>query len=178
MSYEIYDNNNKVTSNNIDDGFTIKLYFDNTLLDSYNVKTEYLKINNLSIKEEEKVIYNVSLGATYNDFVKNIDTSGEITILNKSGNEVSLDSKVKTFDTVNINLSSGDVKYTISVFGDITGSGSVTAGDIAKMYQGVKGKITLDNTSILAGDVTKNGKVEINDVAKAYSYLKGKLSSL
>lgn len=74
MSYEIYDNNNKVTSNNIDDGFTIKLYFDNTLLDSYNVKTEYLKINNLSIKEEEKVIYNVSLGATYNDFVKNIDT--------------------------------------------------------------------------------------------------------
>lgn len=77
-----------------------------------------------------------------------------------------------------IKLSSKTVEYQISVLGDVTGTGTVTAGDIAKMYQSVKGKITLDNVALLAGDVTQDGKVAVNDVAKAYAYLKGKLTSL
>ena len=179
MSYKIFNaNENNITSGNIDDNYSMKLYLDDVLLDTYTIKTEYLEINNLDIKEEDKIIYNISLDTTYNDLLKNVNTNGIVTVVDYQGNKVSLDSKVKTSDVLIIKLISSETRYTLSVFGDVTGSGSVTAGDVAKLYQNVKGKITFDEISILAGDVTKNGKIEINDVAKAYTYLKGKLSSL
>lgn len=179
MNYEIYDaNNSKITSGNIDEGYSIKLYIGDKLIDTYTVKTEYLDIKNIDVKKESKIIYNITLGTTYNELIKNIDTSGTISVLDKNGKEVDLGSNVKSYDEIVIKLSSSEEKYKMSVFGDVTGSGSVTAGDIAKMYQSVKGKITLDEVALLASDVTVNGKVEVNDVAKSYSYLKGKLQSL
>ena len=56
----------------------------------------------------------------------------------------------------------------ISVFGAITGSGSVTAGDIAKMYQGVKGKITLDNTSLPLTTTAAEVSSQLDSIAKIY----------
>ncbi len=167
----------EVTSGNIEDNYYLRLLRDGVIVDTYKIRVEYFELKNLAVNDENKIIYNLNLNSTYNDLIKNIDTSGEVRFFDKNNRQLQLSDKVMTYSTLQVKLSSGTKTYQLSVFGDVTGTGTVTAGDIAKIYQAVKGKITLDTVSTLAADVTHDGKIAVNDVAKAYSYLKGKISS-
>lgn len=179
LNYNIYNASNEViTSGNIDDNFSIKVLKGSRVFESYAIKTEYLKIDNLSVEEESKIIYNVSLGTTYNTLIGNIDTSGIIEIFDKSGKLLEETSVVKTASVIKIKLSSTTVEYKLSVLGDLNGNGSVDAGDIAKLYQNVKKKNTFDEIDILAGDVKKDDEILISDVSKLYKHLKDNSFSL
>ena len=171
----------EMSAGNVSDDCSVKFYKGDTLLDTYSVRVEYLDITNLSVNEEEKIIYNLTLGTSYNEILSNISTSGEVSIYKEVKGEktaVSKDSEVKTNDVVVIKLSSKTVEYVISVVGDLNGTGSVDGGDIAKLYQNVKEKNQFNNAEILAGDVNYNGVIDGGDVAKLYTYLKGKLPNL
>ena len=179
LIYHIYNSENQeISSGTVSDNYQLKVYVGDILVDTYIIKTEFLEISDLPVKEEDKVIYHIGLSTTYSDIAKNISTSGTVEFYDKNGVKLENSIQVKSYSSLKVKLSSGIQQYQIAVLGDVTGSGNMNAGDIAKMYQIVKGKITADDISTLAGDVTFNGKIEINDVAKAYSYLKGKLTSL
>lgn len=70
-------------------------------------------------------------------------------------------------------------EYIIIIKGDVTGTGLSNVSDVAKLYQYLKGKITMDYCFIEAGNVTGSTvEIKINDVAKLYQYIKGKVDSL
>ena len=84
-------------------------------------------------------------------------------------------------------LKTGDILYKnpyrykniIVVKGDVTGSGTSTVSDVAKLYQYLKGKITMNKEYVIAGNVVDSDDViKINDVAKLYQFIKGKISSI
>ena len=182
IDIKIFNKNNTEITDIIEDGYTLNLYYkaSETLLGTYKIKTEYLELSkDLSLNTDDgNIIYNILLNTTYADIKNNIDTSGIITITDSKGTTINDNKSAATGDIISIELSSQTVEYTISVKGDLTGSGSVTAGDIAKSYQYLRKKITMDKQSILAGDVTDTGTITAGDVAKLYQYLRGKINSL
>ena len=68
--------------------------------------------------------------------------------------------------------------YILSVLGDVTGSGSVNVGDIAKTFQYIKEKITMEREYQIAADTTLDNKIKLNDIIKSFQYIKGKIESL
>ena len=65
------------------------------------------------------------------------------------------------------------------VKGDVTGSGKAAISDVAKLYQGLRGKITLTEYEKEAGNVVDtDNEIKINDIAKLYQYVRGKINSL
>ena len=173
LDYEVLDsNNNKITSGNINDNYKLNLYYDDTLLDTYSLILEYLNINDLNVSDDN-IIYDIPIGTTSSELLSHISTSGTITVDTKSTSNV-----LNTGDKVSIKLSSRTVNYTISVYGDVTGSGNLSVGDVAKIYQFVRNKIELNNYEKLSADVTGDGNVTVADVAKSYQFLRGKIGSL
>lgn len=69
-------------------------------------------------------------------------------------------------------------EYTAIILGDITGSGTVDIGDVAKLYQHIRGAIDMEKEFKLAGDVYKDSKLELNDVAKLYQYVRKGIEKL
>ena len=173
LDYEVLDsNNNKITSGNINDNYKLNLYYDDTLLDTYSLILEYLNINDLNVSDDN-IIYDIPIGTTSSELLSHISTSGTITVDTKSTSNV-----LNTGDKVSIKLSSRTVNYTISVYGDVTGSGNLSVGDVAKIYQFVRNKIELNDYEKLSADVTGDGNVTVADVAKSYQFLRGKIGSL
>ena len=69
-------------------------------------------------------------------------------------------------------------EYTAVILGDITGNGIIDIGDVAKLYQHIRGSFEMKKEFILAGDVYRDSKLELNDVAKLYQYVRGGINSL
>ena len=86
---------------------------------------------------------------------------------------------VGTGTKVIIKLSSGTKEYTLVIKGDVTGTGTSSVSDVAKLYQYLKKKINMEDCFIEAGNVVNtDNEIRINDVAKLYQFIKGKISSL
>lgn len=179
VSYKIYNTaNEEVTTGTITNNYKLKIYHGDTLLDSYTIETEFLEITNLKIQEDTNIIHQVKLNTTYQALIANIKTSGTIEIEDAEGSKVELSDIAKTSDIISIHLSSKTVTYKISVLGDITGTGTVTIGDVGRLYQYKRGKIQLNEEFILAGDVTYNGKIDIGDVGRLYQFRRGRIPTL
>ena len=103
----------------------------------------------------------------------------QVNIYNKN-NESKETGKLFTGDKVKIYLDETLVsEYTVSVKGDVTGTGTSTVSDVAKLYQYLKGKIEMDDCYKEAGNVVGTDEtIKVNDVAKLYQFIKGKISSL
>ena len=165
--------------NDIKDGLVVSYNMHANILANWAKLFINLKLDeNLNI-DDNNTIYNVKFDTEYTDVLNNMSTNGTINLVLLNDVEINLTSKVKTNDTIKFQLSGGkNVEYKISVLGDVTGSGDINIEDIAKLYQNVKGKITLNDIELLAGDVTYDGDIDISDVAKSYQYLKGKITEL
>lgn len=87
-----------------------------------------------------------------------IGTGNKISIFDKEGNKVS--------------------EYAAVVLGDTTGNGIVDVGDVAKLYQHLRGAIEMDREFWLASDVYHDSILELNDVAKLYQYVRKGITSL
>ena len=60
---------------------------------------------------------------------------------------------------------------------DVTGTGTSTVSDVAKLYQYLKGKVTMDDCYVKAGNVVdSDSTIKVNDVAKLYQFIKGKIN--
>lgn len=69
-------------------------------------------------------------------------------------------------------------EYTAVIPGDTTGDGIVDVGDVAKLYQHLKGAFDMNKEFKLASDVFNDSVLELNDVAKLYQYVKKGIESL
>ena len=97
VSAKIVDkDNNEVTSGNVAEGFKFSVYHGETLLDEYTFIEEYFNIENLIVDDANKIIKRVVLGTIYSDLVKNITTTGTITVKDKDGNVLENSNIAKT----------------------------------------------------------------------------------
>jgi len=174
-SYKIFHNETEVQEGNITSGMTLKIYYNEEEIDSYNIIDEYLNLDKLNIKDNKYIIKNIS---TVENFKKDINTTGNIIVVDKDGKVLNNTDKITTNSKVKIELPTTNYNYTIVVIGDVTGSGDIFIGDISKLYSYYKNTIEMDKCYILAGDVTNDGVIEINDISKLYQYFKKTIDSL
>ena len=153
----------------------IEFYHNDDIIDSYNITNDYLNLSKLKIKDDKYIIKNIS---TVESLKKEIDTSGNIIVQDKTGNKMEDKERLTTDSKVIITVSDKNYEYTVVILGDITSSGDIFIGDISKLYQYFKKTIEMDECYVIAGDVTYDGIIEINDIAKLYQYFKGTINSL
>lgn len=175
--YKVINDNQEITSGNIQNGMKLKVYLNNKEVDLFDIKitNEHINLDKLNIKNNKYIIKNIS---TVANLKQEIDTSGNITVLDKEGNPLEDTAYLTTDSKVKIQLSDNTYEYTIVILGDITGSGDIFIGDISKLYQYYKKTINMEECYIIAGDITYDNIIEINDVAKLYQYYKKIINSL
>ena len=180
VTYKIFNGEEEITSGNISKGMVVKVYYNDEEVYTYNITNEYLEfIDPLEVVDETKRIYNVKLNTSVNDLLSKINTSGTIIVRNNKNEVISGNALVGTGTKVIIKLSSGTKEYTLVIKGDVTGTGTSSVSDVAKLYQYLKKKINMEDCFIEAGNVVNtDNEIRINDVAKLYQFIKGKISSL
>ncbi len=180
VNAKVYDDqNNEVSSGTIHGSYKLIISYNSTSLGEYTFNEEYLELDeSLIVDDTNKIIKRQVNGTTVEELTGNISTSGNVTIKNKNGQTLSSTDKLKTGDVVEVKLSSGTYRYTISVLGDINGDGNITVGDVSLLYRKLKGKVTLEEYQVAAGDILNDASIKINDVARLYRFMKGKLSDL
>ena len=179
VTYKIFNGEEEVTSGTLTKGMTLKVYKDNEEIDSYEITDEYLDLSLLEVDEEKKLIKELILGTSISELKEKILTSGEVTIKDKDGKDLSDSDIVRSGAVVTIELSKETYEYTLSVKGDTTGDGVSSVTDVGKLYQYLKGKITMEDCYIEAGNVVgEEIEIKVSDVGKLYQYIKGKISSL
>lgn len=179
LTYKIFNGSKEIANGNILPGMTLKVYYNNELIDTYKITDEYLDLSLLNVIQDKGIIKNLLLGTNVGTFKEKISTSGTITIVDKD-NAILIDDKlIATGSKVKIELPSQTYEYTIAVKGDVTGTGKISIADIAKSYQYLKKKIDMEECYKEAGNVVgTDEEIKINDVAKLYQYVKKKINSL
>ena len=145
---------------------------DSTLVAEWKLVIPEIK----NYKVKDKYITDVKLNTSINDFDLGLDNIYNVKIIDKL-----LDNGlIGTGNKVNIYLDNDlVVSYIAVVKGDTTGDGKVSVGDVAKLYQYLKKKITMEEHFATAGNVVDvDDEIKVGDVAKLYQYVKGKISSL
>ena len=150
----------------LDDSNIVKEIPVTVIIDQVNLE-DYEVIDNRFIQIKEKYDINSFVDSIYNGnkyeikvSIKNqyIATGDNISIYNKDGTKVS--------------------EYSAVVLGDTTGDGVIDIGDVAKLYQHIKGAFDMNKEFKLASDVYKDSVLELNDVAKLYQYIRKGIESL
>ncbi len=176
----INEDNNVVISNSSVVGFKDgKLYGKNTGTSTVKISYDGHPISyTVSVKEPKTKKY--SLNTTANNLGISVGSGSAIKVYNNNATVRKTDSALATSDRIYVytNGRKSDL-YNVIVTGDVTGSGSVSVSDVAKLYQYLKEKITMDDIYVQAGNVVSSDSViKINDVAKLYQFVKHKINSL
>ncbi|MBP3921203.1 MAG: Ig-like domain-containing protein [Bacilli bacterium] len=124
-------------------------------------------------------ITGISLKTNVDNLNLGIDSIYQVKVSKHDGTDKT-SGLVGTGDKVKIYLDNELVsEYDVIIKGDVTGTGTSTVSDVAKLYQYMKGKVTMDECYIKAGNVVdSDSTIKVNDVAKLYQFIKGKISSL
>lgn len=135
-----------------------------------------INITDYTLKGE--FILGISPRTNVSGFDLGIDNSYTVKILDKN-NDIKTSGYIGTGDKIQIYLNNEMVdEYIVVIKGDITGDGSIAINDVAKLYRGLKSKVTLTNYEIEAGNIIEDDIIKINDVSKLYRYIKGKIDTL
>ncbi len=183
VTMEVTDQSGKViTSEDIKDGYQVKIKYKNKILATYIISNNYLKIDadNVKVDTDNSIIYGLVIGTKYSDVIKYISTSGSISIKDKDGNIVGESDKVKSNDKIIVSMSGNkDTEYVVSVLGDLNNDGKVDISDDTKLQNYLVGRI--DELSLLdkySADIAVNGKIDISDAVRLQNYLIGRIDSL
>ena len=179
VTIKIFDNNNEeITTGTLTENDKLKVYYKEELLEEYEFSEEYLNINTTK-DDTNKILTRQEHDTTVEALLTKIDTSGTVTVKDKdSKEELDKTNIIKTGDTVEIALEEKTEIYTISVLGDINGDGKIDNGDVALLYNNLKGKKTFEKYQTFAGDIINDSSIKINDVARLYRFFKKRVDTL
>lgn len=115
------------------------------------------------IKDDDKIIKNISKNTTIQELISNLDTDKKVTIKDKDGNGVT--DKTKLICTGDI-IIIGEKEYTAIVTGDFSKDGVVTILDLLYCIRQISQGTDMEECCIIAGDVNENGTIDIYDTIK------------
>ena len=135
------------------------------------------EIKNYTTNQEN--ITGISLKTNINNLNLGIDSIYNVKIKKHDGTDKT-SGLVSTGDKIKIYLDNELVsEYDIIIKGDVTGTGTSSVSDVAKLYQYMREKITMEDCYIKAGNVVDSDSIiKVNDVAKLYQFIKGKIDNL
>ncbi len=179
VTIKIFDNNNEeITTGTLTENDKLKVYYKEELLEEYEFSEEYLNIKTTK-DDTNKILTRQEHDTTVETLLTKIDTSGTVTVKDKdSKEELDKTNIIKTGDTVEIALEEKTEIYTISVLGDINGDGKIDNGDVALLYNNLKGKKTFEKYQTFSGDIINDSSIKINDVARLYRFFKKRVDTL
>ena len=174
LEVKLYKGTALITKCNIEEGMTLKVISSEYgEIMTYTITKEYVDVSKLEI-DEKNYIKKYSIGTTYEEIRKEIDTSGSVKFIDNTGKELENSDIIRTGSKVVIELSTETKEYTIVVYGDINGDGKITMSDLVK-----SANYLIDETIISedcykeAIDVTKDGNIRMSDIIKLSNILIG-----
>ena len=183
ISIELYNYDNVLqedTSTMITEGDSLKVYYNEELLASYEFVDNSLGFASGLVRDDvNNIINRVPADITVAQFKNLITVNGEISVFNLSNELAEETDVVCTGYTVSINMQNETLTYTISVLGDINGDGLIYINDIGMIYRYYMGYLrTLSRAQVNAGDIINDGEIYINDIGRLYRYYMNYESSL
>lgn len=110
---------------------------------------------------------------TVQEFIDNLESNGTLTILNKDGNELSPEDRVKTGMTLRAVKGEEKLTFKIVVKGDTDGDGRVRSKDLDKLINHLSGKTPItDPIALRALDLKDNGgdgRIRSTDLNEFYN---------
>jgi len=124
-------------------------------------------------KENKKLQLTVNKGESLSvdSILNKIETTADIVITNNKGENISGTDKIGTGSNIKIQMANEEINYQLIVLGDVSGDGKVTVADVAKLFQYLRKKITMDDIYVTSGDVAVGNGITVNDVSKLYQYI-------
>ena len=173
VTYKIFNGENEITEGIISESMIIKIYYENQVIDEYEVTNEYLEFDeSLNIDNETNIIEKLSRNLKLKDFILLIRTSGSIEVRNNNNELLSDDLVIGTGSKLKITLSKRTVEYTLSVRGDVTGNGQAKMADVMKIATHIIEGNVIDGIAFeKAADITEDGKIKMNDVMKLATFI-------
>jgi len=185
-----YQNNQKITSNNINieiksNGKNLKI-FDNksNQIEVINNKANltsndyYFTVSNLlaEIRDDYKIIDVNTIVHDIEDIEINNDTN--IQVFNSKNQLLDNTKVLGTGYKVILNTNNNITEHNIVVKGDTTGDAKINLNDITRLYHYYKLIESMTDAYVLAGDVATNNVINLNDITKIYHYHKKFISDL
>ena len=117
----------------------------------------------------------IALNTKVSDFVKNLNIQGGYAQVRDSGGVKGNSEKVVTGDTVYVYYDNGTqyAKWTVLLYGDVNGDGTISNSDRIKIRNHVLGTNKLTGVYFVAGDVNKDGQVSNSDRIKVRNHILG-----
>ena len=176
ITYKLFNGEEEVTSGNVLIDYILKIYYNGIVIDEYTItdENEYLEFDeSLDIDEDNTIINNIKVGTNINSMIGKINTSGNVSVLDKNDNVIEdSTSNLGTGYKFKIELYSQTLYYTISVRGDINGDRQVNINDVIGVSKHViKGNVISGIEYVNASDVNDNGNIDINDVIKLAKHI-------
>ena len=131
-----------------------------------------LDFGDLNVDHNSNYILDIQPGTKVNDLLKEITTSGSITVYDKTAKEMLGTANVTTASRVMITISGTTYIYTVVVDGDVNGTGTVKMSSVMKIADYLFDKSVMTEGPYLeAADVTDDGKITMSDVMKVANSL-------
>ena len=111
------------------------------------------------------VITKVSPDTLVSQMKAQISTTAGVPTFKNIGATALLDTdKVGTGSTIDMTVNGVASSYTVIIYGDVTGDGSIGVGDLIAMKQHLLNVQSLSGAKLIAGSISKNGRVSISDL--------------
>ncbi len=114
-------------------------------------------------------IYDVAVGTTVSQLVKNFKNTDAVTVSDKNGNVQADDACVAT----GYKVTYGDTVFDVIVKGDITGDGLLSSADAVEYSGYIRASTVLEGAFLLAGDIDYDGVLGSNDYLLIKKHMKG-----
>ena len=134
-------------------------------------------IKNSSYKTDNNYLSNVTFGSgvsTLIDNFKKYDQTISITIRNKDNN-IKTSGTIYTGDKVTLSNENGERTYTIVIYGDTNGDGTISAMDLLNVQKIILNKSNLTGANLKAADTNRDGKVSAIDLLNVQKHILGKI---
>ena len=132
-------------------------------------------MNNSGFKYNDTYLFGINVGTNVSELIANIrnyNHSVGVVIKDKNGNQKTNDS-FRTGDQVTITGTNGDKNYTVLIFGDIDGDGTIDKKDLLAVQSKVFGYTSFDNLKNSSADINKDGTVDKKDLLAVQSHVFG-----
>ena len=133
-------------------------------------------IKKSSYKVENNYLSNVTFGSGVSTIINNIkkyDATISVNIKDKNNN-IKTSGTIYTGDKVIIGNGNSEKTYTIVIYGDTNGDGTISAIDLLNVQKIILNKSSLSGANLKAADTNKDGKVSAIDLLSVQKHILGK----
>lgn len=177
---EINNNKSILIESDINNNVDNKNSTNNNLIDNSNQEELVIKSSEYLINNDDKLINNIELKTTIQDFLNNIDNDNNLLHIYDLDNNEILDYTNYVGTGMKIKLETADKildELEIVVLGDIDGDGKCMSSDYRLTKKHIRGQIELTGSKFIAGDINKDKIINDLDYELINKYIMKQINS-